>query len=422
MSMDDAAHPPVFRVLMRFQGQPDRENLTQAFNRAIVRQPLLTSIVAEDSLGLFWKRADSIPEIQWHVGGLSDAQVSELPIAAINIREEAGVRCQVWQVDGGITILIDVHHACCDGQGARQLLGEWFGTYQQLIGLIPGELKQTTLRFDALSQRHVYRKPSPPIGFWEGLRNLYLTVRGKTITLNPRFPAVQPSEIQFERCFSEEETAQIRGQLKKNNVTINDVGLAAAFTVFAESYPELMHRGRVMILHPIDLRWPSDLRTPACNRVGIAYLRRKVSEIKNEPALLAGIRDEMKYIKNRYVGAEFLRGLAKADGVKSGAQRVQKLGWFVPTLQYTCLGDTTRALHHKFHEVDGVINFDGLVLDRISGFMQLGVIHPLSLTSCETNQKLTLTIRANCQYFNAELAQEFLVKFSQRIQLGGELS
>jgi hypothetical protein len=416
---DTPAHPMVFRVLLRFDGPVRSEYLQTAFDLSVARQPMLTSLVQGEELGAVWNFADRLPELEWQPEGLAPEEIPHVKVDYCDLRRRPGLRCRIWPIAGGIIILIDIHHACCDGQGARQLIAEWFGIYQQLI---QGESPRLpTLAYDKLKARADYRVVNPPIGTFEGLKNLYLTVRGRTTRLPEKYPDCTEADYLCEYTFSAEETATLRGNLKNAGFTINDAGLAASFSALVECCPSETRKGYITLMHPVDLRWPSDLRTPACNLVGVTFMRRKQKACLEPNRLIDTLRNEMRYIKKRYVGAEFLRGLAAADGFPGGPQRIQSWGWFVPTLQFTCLGDTTRALHYRFNQVDGVINFGGMKLDRISGFMQLGGYLPISLAACETNQKLSLTARISSKHFDRTSANDFLNVFVQKMISFGSL-
>ncbi len=414
---DSPKTPIVFRVLMRFDGIVHRDKLTQAFQLAIGRQPLLTSRIQTVETGRIWSPHAIHPELSWHSSTQSQYEIEQIPIQWIDLTTQPGLRAQIWEVDQGITILLDFHHACCDGQGARQFIGEWFGLYHQLLE--GGELKLSLLVPSQLEQRGVYRTPSPPIGLWEGLRNLYLTISGKTVRLPLRVPAPsdsEPAEYLGERVFSIEQTLDLRQRLRKARVTFNDAALTAAFLAYGRCFPvPKKARNFITILHPVDLRWPSDLRTPACNRVGVCFPRRRYQDLLVPSELLQSVRSQMTYVKQRYVGAEFLRGLALTDSNKGITDRLQKWGFFVPTLQFTCLGDTTRALQYRFPMTDGTIDFQGLKLNRISGTMQMGSYLPLSLTSCETNQRISLTLRSSSRHVTRDEANRFLETFASEL-------
>jgi len=419
---DAPGAPMVFRVLLRFDGTYRRDLLTQAFDIAIRRQPLLISRLTNRGNGLVWHPADQVPVLSWETPESPETDLSRMGIAPLDLSFRPGVRARVFEVDQGITILLDINHLCCDGQGARQLLGEWFGVYDQLLTGSP--VKLVTLKPQELLNRAQYRQPTPPIGLFEGLRNFWLTIRGRTVHV----PARTSTQVHDwttdhlrEVVLSVEETKRLRKQLKQARCSVNDIGLTSSFLAFAEIFPELCHRDFITILNPTDLRWPSDLKTPACNRVGVTFIRRRRRDWNSGMHLLQTIHAQLKYVKKRYVGAEFLRGLAMTESSAGLQGWLERRGYFRPTLQFTCLGDTTRAMHYRYPMVDGVINFQGARLQRISGFMQTGTYLPISLAACETNQRLALTVHGRNAFVSAEQTERLLNLMVQQMMQLGEL-
>ncbi|HWL09871.1 MAG TPA: hypothetical protein VNQ76_15805, partial [Planctomicrobium sp.] len=368
LKSDSPQTPMMFRVVMRFNGPVRRELLSEAFRIAIERQPLLTSCVVTTEQQTHWVSHSVLPVLQWQPQGLTQVEIEQTPIDWIDLRQFPGINARAWEMGEGLTVLLDVHHVCCDGQGARQLISEWWGLYHQLLE--GGELKLVRMDPDQLADRGHYRTPTPAIGLREGLRNLYVTIRGRTIQL-PKRPGTEGldgrSDFLCEHPLSIDETTTLRQRAKRTGFTVNDAAVAASFLAFVKCFPDALHPRRyITLLHPVDLRWPSDLKTPACNRVGVSFLRRRVRDLQNAETLLNWVRSEMQYVKRRYVGAEFLRGLALTENKKGLIDTLQHWGYFVPTLQFTGLGDTTRAMHYKFPMTEGTIDFQGLKLDRIS--------------------------------------------------------
>ena len=420
---DRAKHPMVFRVLLQFEGPVHRELLSTAFQWAIKRQPLLTSTVVGEGRHRSWQRSATLPQLHWQPAGASPGQILQSPIEPISLSGHPGIRGRVWTIHTeagiGLMVLLDLHHACCDGQGARQFLFEWFAAYERLARGEP--LTSPPWNTVRLNERGNYRTMTPPIGTWEGLRNLYSTVRGRTARLPERFPETPGKELICERVLSTAETSQLRRFTEKRRLRINDVGLSAAFAAFANTFPECARRNWITLLHPVDLRWPSDLRTPACNRVGVAFLRRRESACRDPQQLLRGLQEEMNYIKQRYVGAEFLRGLAAVERAPRIQDWIERRGWFGPTLQYTCLGNTTRLLPRELVQEDRSIHVAGLRLCHISGFMQRGPRLPISLTACETNHRLSLTARICLRTLDTETSLRFFDCFVEKLlQAGGD--
>lgn len=420
---DRAEHAMVFRVLLQFTGGAHRPHLETAFETAIQQQPLLTSLVRRQELEDVWERAETLPQLQWESSVTSTESVLRTPIPRIDLRETPGLVCRVWPVqdeeEPRLMVLLDIHHACCDGQGARQFLFDWFINYDRLVR---GEPQQSVVIDRArLKERGDYRTMTPPIGLWEGLRNLFCTVRGRSVHLPERKPLQTHQEFLSEQVLSIEETSRLRIREKSGGIRLNDAGLTAAFGAFAEVFTPLPRRQWITLLHPVDLRWPSDLKLPACNRVGVSFLRRRVSSCQDLKMLQQALRDEMNYIKRRYVGAEFLRGLAALEASPGLLNRIERGGWFTPSLQFTCLGNVTRMLPRHLVDEAGGVDVGGLKVHHIAGFMQRGPRLPISLTACETHQRLSLTARISLNVVEPGMAQRFFDRFVELFLRAGDV-
>ncbi len=400
LQTDSKSTPIVFRVLMRLRGPVLRDALSEAFQIAVQRQPMFQSVISPESRS--WHRCDCCPQLLWTTSNVSESDQTRLPVQPIEITREIGLRVKASLLEDGLLISLDFHHACCDGQGARQFIAEWLTIYDQLTS--NSEFTPAYLEVEKLASRHIYRKPNTPVTFWEGLWNLYITLSGKTARV-PVYSKNSEERIILEATLSPDETSSLRAWMKQEGFTLNDLGLACSMYAFHQSFPRFSQGRKITVLNPVDLRYPSDLRVPACNRVGMAYLRRKLSTFPSFDALLTSLREEMQYVKRYYVGAEFLHGLTALSQSSFLWKTLHKSTLFTPTLQFTCLGDTTRSILYKLREVDGAIQFGQLRLESISGIAPVGPGVPISIASCETSNRISMTFHGHQRYMSPEQMQ-----------------
>ncbi|WP_437203723.1 hypothetical protein [Planctomicrobium sp. SH664] len=398
--------PLVFRVIMRFHGPCQIDLLSAAYDRALARQPLLLSRLVQSSEREFaWSPLPHPPPMIVHppTEDLVSPALQEIP--AIDLRETSGLRTQVWTSSGGVLVLLDFHHACCDGQGARQFLVDWFWTYDQLCQQEP--LRDPPYDQRLLFRRHQFQTFRAPIGLKESLRNLHITLRGRTSRLPRKYPPQSGRTAWLaEHSLSIDQTESLRQTLKQRQQTVNDLGLAATFAAFAECFPQQTGRRYITILNPVDLRRPSDARCPACNRLGVAILRRRANW-NSFDELLASVRGEMQYVKQRYIGVEFLNGLALADSIPGAVALVERLQLLTPTIQFTCLGDTTRGFKRRPRDYQLPALTGELQLQEIAGFAPPVPRVPISAAFCETNNRLNLTVRCNARFLNQQETARF---------------
>ena len=393
-----------FRVFLGMSGKVDREQFSRCYEQAGYRHPLLNCRVDDSSGTAVWKACTvQAPKLNWRsFESLDGCPAHGLYPLRLPLKSVPGLHTDVFTLPDGIGVRLDFHHACCDGQGARQFLANWLHFYDcHVHGKEPGV---TRLEPDRLEQRGVIRsRPGiEPVRFREGLRNFYATVSGPTTRL-PKRSIPDDEDIPggahlCERPLTEQQTAVLRRRLRDANITINDLGIAVTMFAIARLYPSLNSRHYITVLNPADLRMPSDRFMPAANRTGFAYLRRRLGSCTNLRQLVSSVHEEMKYIKSRYIGAEFVHGLTAASRWPGLLWLIRKSGIFTPTIQFTCLGEATRGKRYGLRQVDGGIGVGDLNLDHISGFAPVAPGVPFSVTACETNARLSITVGAGQQF------------------------
>jgi hypothetical protein len=267
---------------------------------------------------------------------------------------------------------------------------------------------------DRLQQRHLFPQPpsAPPIGLKDSIRNLMVTVRGRTA----RWPQVRSAKKDLttahhsyceEHLLSEKQSDAIQQSLSAWKVTLNDLVMASCLSVFARLSPETSPDHRITVLNPTDLRMPSDRSLPAANRFGFAFIRRPRSECSSPAKLLKGIHDEMLYVRNSYVGVEFIKGLNSASRIPGGVNFLRKMGLFIPSMQWTCLGDVTRGARRLMPWKDGYLHSGGLRLEAATAFAPYAESVPLSVAACEAGKRVTLTVRTSPAYVSQEMTRQF---------------
>ena len=389
LGQDAPAHPMVIRVRFRWDGPLDASLVGEAADRATARHPMLRAVTD----GRSWTPTDAPRPPAAPAGDVPFLDVGSAP----------GLRVS----HHGAFTDFDFHHACCDGQGARQWLVDWLVISDALArGVAPDPPRLDASRL-ALRGDLSHPPGVEPIGGAEGLANLRLTTRGRTARLRGRHaPRLDTVEL------PPGETAAARAAVKAAGLTLNDAGVLAAFAALMEcgddpALPRLSG-GRLTVLNPVDLRRPADLRMPAAGKVGFAYLRRTRAECG--AGLRASVLEQLRYVKDRYAGAEFVRGFAAIEGVPGAVRLLRLLGKFVPTCQFTCLGDATRGRRLGFRRNGaGDVLVGEARLASIAGFAPPGPGVPLSLSACETATSLTLTAWHTLGDGGAALLKRFAV-------------
>jgi len=425
LQCDSNQSPMVIRVMMRLTGDFQLDVMTGTLQQAILRHPLLCCRIQTSGREKHWTPGCAVPiDIRRTTGSVFDAERGPLNLS-IDLNQSAGLHVTMIVLDDGIKVMLDVHHAVTDGNGLRQVVTEWLHLYHcEVIG-VPSRLP--LLDPDRLQYRDQFPQPKaiPPIGLKDALRNFLVTIRGRTSRWDPRQRNRQRTSNEtsshcVEVIFSAEQCSQLQQRLTAWNVNINDLLMVGCMSIFAQQAPAGSMKHRITVLNPTDLRLPSDRTMPATNRFGVAFMRRMRSECLEPAQLLRGIQEEMNYVRTNYIGVEFLKGLAAASRIPGGINLLRRLGFFIPSFQYTCLGDVTRGGRRLIPYKDGIVHSGGMQLETVTGFAPFAENVPLSIASCETGKRMTLTVRSSACFMSMEQTQEFasaLVKLICNLEL-----
>lgn len=403
----------VIRVALRFTGECQPIILTNALGEAVRRHPLLSCRLSGDRFRQYWVAGNTEKVVTRTIPGSVFATDCGPFEKHIDLRTSGGLQVEIQYMDDGIKVILDAHHAVTDGNGLRQFVTEWLHLYHcEVNGLTP---KLTNVDPHRLEKRDQFPHPasSTPVTLREAVRNTFVTIRGRTARwFSGNAPTVEGHSASHcycvEHILSASEVEQVQKRLSAWKVTLNELMIAACMTTFSRLAPGGSVGDRVTILNPTDLRLPSDRALPATNRFGFAFLRRVRSVCQDPASLLKGIHDEMNYIRKGYIGVEFIKGLKSASRIPGGVDFIRRLGFFIPTLQWTCLGDVTRGGRRLMIWKNGALFSGGLKLESATGFAPFAENVPLSVASCEAGNRIAITVRASTKRVTPEQAAEFL--------------
>ena len=412
---DTPDSPMVIRVVLRFTGECREDAFTETLQQAVSRHPFMRCRIARNRRQLQWVDGTAEKPVVKYVSGSVFEPFSESVTESIDLTSSAGLRSEIRRMDDGTLVVLDIHHAVSDGNGIRQLITDWLHLYHCHVHETPPRLP--IMDPDRLQQRHRFPRPPAvePISFRDGLRNFLVTIRGRTARwVTKRTSKVRTNtKLRFccvEHILTDDQYDAVQKRLSAHKVTLNELMLVSCMNAFAHLAPGGSSEHLITILNPTDLRLPSDRLLSATNRFGFAFLRRRRADCLQPGQLLQGVHEEMAYIRSNYVGVEFIKGLETASKVPGGVNFFRKLGLFLPSLQWTCLGDVTRGGRRLMSWKDGAVNAGHMKLESATGFAPFAENVPISVATCEAGRKLTLTVRSS-----AELEPEMTHSFASHL-------
>lgn len=416
LKLDDRADcPMVSWIELHFSGPLQTSALQDSLTEAVHRHPLLASRLIHKGDQWHWEYdASFVPSLRDPVAepmllprpSTDDSTSADPSPRPLDISREPGCRywldndCQLSDTRvGGSRLIIQLHHACCDGVGLRRVLIDVLAAYSARTGeSVEGEApvvsnrskRRDQLDVSRLSERGDYSNvtATPPrvrVSWWQKLKNAYyFHVQTPTAILpaTKRTNAVQSTISQTgerkrsaasdeplrHHIFDEDTSSKILQCCREQELSLNDLALALLFRTCRHSNHK---RGidadgtRLRLLMPVDFRSRSDMKMPATNRLSFSFLGRTHGQCDSWPELLSSVQAETKWIKDTRVPLDFLNGLNAVAKRPAAMERLISRQSNMSTSVLTYTGDIARGMKSFFPEEDGRRRIGDTYLDNI---------------------------------------------------------
>jgi len=335
---DRIDYPMELAQILTFKGHPDTERLHSATKFALGRHPLLTARIARLDGRLYWVQADEPmpPEV---------VEASETPdfprMEKLNLYHTRGCRLVMKRTADGFMLLVQVHHAVCDGLGLMQFISDLFDAYAGKNSASP--------RLDAnlLTKRGRVRSDNPltprkclrllPAAIvWLLWTLCYFMVHAKSLIptrgndskdlskqdQRPSFKEPAIISHRFDRKTTEDLSKIVHTKL---NTTLNTLLLCELHRTMAQwrldNIPQARPWQAIRIAVPVSMRGKIHAGMPAANTVSMVFIDRWHFGLNHFAAYLKSHRLCMQMVDRYRVGAilplslSFLRGLAPSGRI-----------------------------------------------------------------------------------------------------------
>ena len=344
---DGPGYPMHIIARLRFAGQLDRADATRAFEQAVARHPLLRAKIQKTATGrLQWIAAGGCPAaLTWS----DDALPDRLPaMAPLNLLVEHGLKAWVAAASEESTMVLQAHHAACDGKAVLQLAEDFLRGYARAIGgrdcSIENDCSTESNHWieqapcDAellrgrgrcgLTLRAFLRMLPAQLGGVKRVRQFFMhrpvPLLATSIAAACDMPAengdISDSPARPEGCFARIRDVPVfipvvhvedleAGELQRltemaavRGVTLNDWLLRDFFLAVNDfrRRHEITAPGEwIRVSVPINLRAPGDGRMPAANLVSMVFLDRNPRQIADPARLLDSVHNEMDVVRRR---------------------------------------------------------------------------------------------------------------------------
>lgn len=310
---DVAGYPNTIICRLRFEGTFDRELIDQAAKFTVDRHQITGSKIARNRFGkLEWVRTQGeYPRVFWR----KKEECLDYPlIDHLDLQHENGTRLYFVEGEGATDLVIQTHHACCDGLGGMQCIADFLVTYHNLatgnrlakdLRRLDEDLYRLRAKFYPRGWAFLKALPFQPIGLFGAYKYFFQ----KAVPLKGVSESPARGELKADAKYqphgktlqlTEQETRQLKSIARRENSSTNNLlarDLLLAVSRFRNEIGEGRLEDRLRILVPFNLRDFRDRRLPAANRVSMVYLDRTMKECRDRNGLLWSLNFEMRAIQ-----------------------------------------------------------------------------------------------------------------------------
>ncbi len=428
MLADDCPeHPMSFFIQMKFQGRFDRPQLTAALNKALTLHPLLNSWIrgsAKDATSrITWIKADSPPPtIDWN-----DA---DIPMRFANgpwldLTCETGLRLWLRESENTSTLMLQIHHCCCDGLGAVNFVQTLLTAYQRLYA--SESMSTLEAKFDPrlLCDRDLSCSTWRRIlkTSWHAIFRISRHFKTRPVPLaTPRpLPSDHSGEDQFPRfqtlTFDAADTKQLRATAKRLGVSLNDLLLRDLFLILDDwnRRHSADHRSQtIRICMPVNLRRSTDHRMPAANVLSLSFLDQDAKQLADPRRLLEDVHVQTTQTTRLAKSLAFvpvLRLLGMIPGQLHARARRTHCQSSAVLSNLGVLGAGSPLLG-----VDRRMRSGGLTLESIEAVLPLRPFTHAAIVALNYGGKLSLTISHDPRWLDANDSRELLESFVRQLK------
>jgi len=314
---DRPAFPWSCFARFRFDGQFDRGAFEAAVRQVLRRHPLLRAKARmRGRTHIDWVvQDDPQPIMRWESGPVGGRFP---PATHLDLLREIGIRFHIVTEGPKCDLVVQWHHACCDGAGMITFVDEVLIAYALMLGAAPQGLQLRPIDPDSLTGRGrfgltagklIRMLPKQAVGLL-GVRQFVMRSPQPILPHAPCDgggpPAGYPAVLT--RFLTVAETGALRKIATQVGVRLNDLMAAQLFLSLDEwrFRHDIRDNGWLRMMVPINLRTASDRRLPAVCLASSIFLDRRHQDCEKPEALLRGVHEEMDLILSHQLGLTFI--------------------------------------------------------------------------------------------------------------------
>ncbi|MEX0937830.1 MAG: condensation domain-containing protein [Pirellulales bacterium] len=430
---DSREYPTTFPVEIRFSGTLDRQHFDSALDSSVRRHPLLRARIDISSGKPRWVPVERTePEVDWDD---EQAPIMHAGGEFIDLASEPGLRTWVRSAPDRARVLFQFHHACCDGLAALEFVKDFLALYKAARSEMPAGSERGEPEYALLLRRgdFVPRPASRPslavtlrdtwytikVWSWILIKKPVVLASGETAPVTERTEEILAFATS---TFSQDESQTLRERAASLGAPVNDLLLRDWLLVLRRWNQQHSGtgRGRFRINVPVSVRTRDEVRMPAANRIGYAFVTDE-GTAADDAGLLDVVLEETRRIKQWKLALYFLGGLALAGKFPSVIRWALRRNASLATAVLSNVGrfSPARSVRRGQKWTCG-----DLVLERVCGAPPIRKLTRAAMIVIEYAGQTTFCLRCDPHFFSAEqtraLLDAYVAQISQTVDGNSE--
>lgn len=432
MYLDDRPdYPMAFVLIIDLRGHLQRDVFEESLQQALERHPLLTCLVKQvRGQGACWiPVSNPAPQIQWTEGGDAAPFVEQ---ERIDLTQEIGLRLWVNREAGHAQVSFQFHHACTDGLGGVQFIGDVLALYGLRTTAPGAELPELEpVQVERLLSRATYttavseEAPKTVSCPWRLCRKLVKLLRRgpaplaatrhrrSTIGTSLEFPAL------ITRMIERPVVQQLKVAAARRGVELNDLYLLEMFQTIREWNHANGHGDDdrwLRIGMPTSLRTPLHDQMPAANVVSYMFLTRRSADCRHPDQMLSDIHRQTSAIVNEQQGRFLAIGLKYVQWIPGLLHSLLRMNRCFASVILSNVGDIRRQFTARFPLKQGRCVAGNLTLEGLRGAVPVRPNTRLSTSVGTYAGNLYINMHCDPLSFTREQAEELADLFVNRLR------
>jgi NRPS condensation-like uncharacterized protein len=438
MLVDDRpSHPMVFVMAAQLSGTFQKPALQQALAELIDSHPLLKCTISEIP-GTGWCWTPQTSEMTQNCLEWTDEDETSVAefvpfVRVIDIKSQTGLQVVVRASSTKSRLFLYIHHACCDGIGGMQILGELLARYGQKT-TFPGAKQPVfdNTKSELLLKRDNYDSGEATVerhkkSLKKTIGKISRLLLRKPVLLSPsavsRKPSVvgpaEPAPAIVEAVLSKECHRKLRAVAATYDVSVNDLFIGQ-FLLHIRRWNSRTNQSSgnswIRLGVPVSMRTKVHEEMPAANVVSYEFVTRRQHECDDIDSLLKLIHQKTSEAVNNREGIVCLKLFKVLRKLPRGMNMFLGLKSCLSTAVIANIGDVRRRFSGRFPLNDGKWIAGNVLVERITGVAPVRPNTRAAVSIGEYAGELSISLRTDATVINFADTHRFLNEYVEDLE------